>query len=289
MSSTDKPMDGKISMVTGATSGIGKVTALELARQGSTVIVVGRNSEKSIATVDYIKEKTGNSSVEFILADLSVQSDVRHLSEVFLSKHQRLDVLVNNAGVSMQKRQVTADGLEATFAVNHLSHFLLTNLLLDTVKRSHPVRIINVSSAMHTIAKMDFDNLQGEKKFGGMTAYAQSKLANILFTYELSRRLTGSDVTVNAMHPGLVKTNFSANTKGVAGLIWRFITLFAISPEKGAQTVVYLATSPEVQQVTGKYFVKKKEVKSSTVSYDQSVAKQLWQVSAKLTGLPTSI
>ncbi len=288
MSDTDKPMNGKICMVTGATSGIGEVTAQVLAQQGATIVIVGRSKEKSIATVDRIKEQTGNSSVEFLLADLSVQKEVRQLAEQFKSRYQRLNVLVNNAGAFVFKRQETIDGLEMSFALNHLNYFLLTNLLLDKIRASAPARIINVSSSAHEGAKINFNDLQGRQKYGGMRAYGQSKLANVLFTYELARRLEGSGVTVNALHPGLVATNFGKNNKGIVRQVMRLVHLFAISPEKGAQTIIYLATSPEVEHVTGHYFVKQKDVKSLEESYDKTVAEKLWQVSVELTGLPAS-
>jgi NAD(P)-dependent dehydrogenase (short-subunit alcohol dehydrogenase family) len=278
-------MDGRISLVTGATSGIGRVAAEEIARQGSTAIVVGRSEPKCIATVAEIREATGSENVEYIVADLSSMAEVRRLAEQFLSRYKSLHVLLNNAGVSMSKRVLTVDGFESTFAVNHLSHFLLTNLLLPTVKRSAPARIINVSSAIHTRGKIDFDNLQGEKRYGGMSAYGQSKLANVLFTYELARRLEGTGVTVNAVHPGFVRTNLSSNTGGAAKMAWSLITRFALTPQQGAETLIYLATSPEVQNTTGRYFVKKKPVETSETSYDQDLAQRLWETSVKLTGL----
>lgn len=288
MAKMEKPLNGRICMVTGATGGIGAVTAQALARQGATVVVVGRSREKSVATVARIKEQTGNSEVEFMLADLSSQKEVRRLAERFKSRYRRLNVLVNNAGAIFRKRRETVDGFEMTFALNHLSHFLLTNLLLDTIKASAPARIINVSSESHRRAKMNFDDLQRRKKYGAMNAYGQSKLANVLFTYELARRLDGSGVTANALHPGFVATNFGENMEGIFGLFVRLFHLFGISPEQGAQTSIYLATSPEVEDVTGKYFEKKKAVQSSKISYDKAIAKKLWQVSAELSGLPVS-
>ncbi|HJN58305.1 MAG TPA: SDR family oxidoreductase [Nitrososphaerales archaeon] len=278
-----KVLKGKVCMVTGATAGIGIVTAKALAQQGATVIVAGRNKEKSVSTVDQIRKETGNHDVEYILADLSVQKEVRKLADDFKSKFKRLDILVNNAGAIFDKRFETADGLEITFALNHLSYFLLTDLLLDTIKVSAPSRIINVSSDAHKGAKINFDDIQGKKKYGAMRAYGQSKLANILFTYELARKLEGSGVTSNALHPGFVASSFGSNMRGAFRLILRFLQLFAMSSEKGAETSIYLATSPDVANINGKYFVKKKEVLTSVESYDKNVGEKLWKVSEKLT------
>ena len=283
MVENSKVLKGKVCMVTGATAGIGIVTAKALAQQGATVIVAGRNKEKSVSTVDQIRKETGNHDVEYILADLSVQKEVRKLSDDFKSKFKRLDILVNNAGAVFDKRFETADGLEMTFALNHLSYFLLTDLLLDTIKASVPSRIINVSSDAHKGAKINFDDIQGKKKYGAMRAYGQSKLANILFTYELARKLEGSGVTSNALHPGFVASSFGSNMSGAFRLILRFLQLFAMSSEKGAETSIYLATSPDVANINGKYFVKKKEVRTSVESYDKNVGEKLWEVSEELT------
>ena len=283
MVENSKVLKGKVCMVTGATAGIGIVTAKALAQQGATVIVAGRNKEKSVSTVDQIRKETGNHDVEYILADLSVQKEVRKLSDDFKSKFKRLDILVNNAGAVFDKRFETADGLEMTFALNHLSYFLLTDLLLDTIKASVPSRIINVSSDAHKGAKINFDDIQGKKKYGVMCAYGQSKLANILFTYELARKLEGSGVTSNALHPGFVASSFGSNMSGAFRLILRFLQLFAMSSENGAETSIYLATSPNVANINGKYFVKKKEVRTSVESYDKNVGEKLWEVSEELT------
>ncbi len=280
------PLNGKVCLVTGATNGIGEVAARELAGQGAEVTMVGRSEKRCFDTAARIREATGNQQVECLVADLSVQKEVHRLAEEFKSRHKRLDILVNNAGAIFDKRQETVDGLEMTFALNHMNYFLLTNLLLDMIKASAPSRIINTSSAAHLGAKIDFDNLQGKKKYGLMKAYGQSKLANVLFTYELARRLDGSGVVVNALHPGFVKSGFGKNMGGLFGFFTGLVYLFGISPEKGAKTIVYLASSPEVKNVTGKYFVKEKAVPSSNASYDQDVAKRLWDVSAKLAGLP---
>ncbi|MCL4435720.1 MAG: SDR family oxidoreductase [Thaumarchaeota archaeon] len=279
------PLNGKICLVTGATNGIGEVAARELAKQGAKVIIVGRSQKRCLDTATRIKEATGNQQVEYLVADLSVQKEVRQLAEEFKSRYKRLDILINNAGAIFNKRQETADGLEMTFALNHMSYFLITNLLLDTIRASAPSRIINTSSAGHQGAKIDFDDLQGKKKYGLMRAYGQSKLANILFTYELARQLDGSGVSVNALHPGFVKSGFGKNMSGIVGFFTGIIYLFGISPEKGAKTIVYLATSNEVENITGKYFVKQKAVPSSKESYDRDAAKRLWDISAQLAGL----
>ena len=286
MAHSDKPMHGKVCIVTGAASGIGAVTAQALAQQGAAVILVDRNSEKGAITVNQIKQQTGNPAVEFMWADLSAQKEIRQLVQQFKSRYQRLDVLVNNAGAIFRQRQETVDGIEMTFALNYLGYFLLTNLLLDTIKASAPARIINVSSRSHARAQINFDDLQSRSSYRGLQAYAQSKLAIVLFTYELARRLEGTGVTVNALHPGVVATNFATNNRGVVGLSMRLFRLAFISPEQGAQTSIYLATSPEVEGVTGKYFVKQQAVPSSPASYDTATASRLWQVSAEMTGLP---
>ncbi len=289
MAESNSTMQGKICMVTGATSGIGKVTARALAERGATVVVVGRSAEKSAATVAQIRRQTGNSSVEFMLADLSAQAQVRKLAAEFKKKYSRLHVLVNNAGAIYLSRQSSVDGIELTWALNHLNYFLLTNLLLDTIKASAPSRIINVSSAVHMNATVNFDDLQGQRKYSGMSAYGQSKLANVLFAYELARRLQGTGVIVNALHPGMVATNFAANNGPLGRLARPFLNLVSIGEEQGAETMIYLATSPEVESVTGKYFVNKHQAHSSKESYDETVARRLWQVSEEMVGLPVTV
>jgi len=286
MSENNKLMEGKTCMVTGATSGIGAVTARALAQKGARVIIVSRNLNRCENTVDEIIQTTGNHAVEYMVADLSSQDEIHDLAEAYRNKYDHLDVLVNNAGGFFMSRQESADGIEMTFALNHLNYFLLTNLLLETIKASAPARIVNVSSGAHQGASINFDDLQGKQKYSGWQAYGQSKLANILFTYELARRLEGTGVTVNALHPGMVATNFGANNGGVLGnLVRSFMNLFSISVEEGAQTSIYLASSPEVEDVTGKYYVKKKAVSSSSASYDESTAKKLWEVSEEMTGI----
>src|SRR5688572_11336879 len=247
-------MNGKICLVTGGTNGIGKIAARELARMGATVVIVGRDAQKTSQVVEEIRTASGNKNVDSLLADLSSQQEVRRLADEFKSKYSHLHVLLNNAGGFFMRRQRSVDDIEMTFALNHLAYFLLTNLLLDTIKASAPARIINVSSDAHTSGKIEFDNLQGERNYSPR-AYDNSKLANILFTMELARRLEGTGVTVNALHPGFVATGFAKNNgKVFAALISIFTPLVARSPAKGAETSVYLASSPSVQVITGEYF-----------------------------------
>jgi NAD(P)-dependent dehydrogenase (short-subunit alcohol dehydrogenase family) len=226
--------------------------------------------------------------VESLLADLSVQEQVRRLADQFRQRHARLDVLINNAGAIWFQRHLTADGLEMTFTVNHLAYFLLTHLLLDVLRASAPARIVNVSSAAHRGASLRFDDLMGEKRYRGWRAYSQSKLANLLFTYELARRLAGTGVTVNAVHPGLVATGFASANGWRGRLFQRAARWFGLTPEQGARTVVYLASSPDVAGVSGGYFVRNRQVVSSAASRDEEAARRLWQVSLELTGLSQS-
>jgi NAD(P)-dependent dehydrogenase (short-subunit alcohol dehydrogenase family) len=277
-------MTGKICLVTGATSGLGEVTARELAGMNANVILVSRNPKKCELTVQDIKATTHNPNVEFLAADLSSQKEVQRVAAEFKSRYQRLDVLVNNAGGVFLNRTLSADGIEMTFALNHLSYFLLTNLLLDVLVASAPSRVVNVSSAVHLRARLDMENLQNKVGFNGLSAYSQSKLANMLFTFELARRLEGTGVTVNALHPGYVESNLGKNNAGFLKPLAKLIHIGGIPPEEGARTIVYLASSPEVEGITGSYFVKQKVV-PSLVSYDKQSASQLWEISAALTGV----
>ena len=281
-------MKDKICLITGATSGIGKAAAVQLAELGATVVLVGRNSEKTSAAVEDVKEQTGNQEVYFLIADLSSQQAIRQLADDFKAHHQRLDVLVNNAGALMLSRQESIDGIEMTLALNHLSYFLLTNLLLDVLKSSSPSRIVNVASDSHQNAHLDFEDLQIQQKYRGYKAYGRSKLANMLFTYELARRLEGTGVTANGLHPGLVATSFLATNNGLRGRVFNFFVRRAgRSAENGARTITYLATSSDVEGVTGGYFMDEGVVDSSQASYDKDASLRLWQVSEELTGLAT--
>lgn len=280
-------MTTKTILITGATSGIGRVAAESLAQHGAQVVVVGRNPAKTEATVAEIRRATGNPAVDFLLADLSVQAQVRGLAKQFQSRYPRLDVLINNAGGIFRTRTLTADGREMTFALNHLSYFLLTNLLLETLIASGPARIVNVSSNAHRrVRALNFDDLEGAQGYAGLTAYSASKLANVMFTYALARRLAGTRVTANAMHPGLVSTGFGANNGRMWALIYVLVNAIGRSPAQGADTLIYLATSPEVEGVTGQYFYERQARRTSPASYDEAAAKRLWDASAQFVGLP---
>ena len=278
-------MEGKVCIVTGATSGIGEETALELARMGATVIITARDERKSRATVENISRESGSLQVQGLVADLSVGDHVHKLADEFKQRFDRLDILVNNAGAVFMRRKLNADGIEMTFAVNHLAPYLLTNLLLETLIASAPSRIINVASRSHEDAVIDFTDLSGEDGYSFMRAYGQSKLANVMFTNELARRLEGSGVTANAVHPGFVATNMGANNGRLVKFFLPLTRMFALSPEEGAQTVVYLASSPDVEGVSGEYFYKMHSVPSSPASHNEDQAKRLWDISAQMTGL----
>jgi NAD(P)-dependent dehydrogenase (short-subunit alcohol dehydrogenase family) len=284
-SDRDGPMKGKTCLITGATSGIGEVAARELARLGARVIVVGRSPERGTATLERIRAAAGGTELESIVADLSSQAEVRRLADRVRERCERLDVLLNNAGGMFLDRRESPDGIELTLALNHLSYFLLTNELLPLLKASAPARIINVASDAHKGGSIDFDDIQGRRRYRGWTAYQQSKLANVLFTYELARRLQGSGVTANTLHPGFVRTRFFADFTGWIGFVTKLgARLVAIDPEEGARTSVYLASSPEVEGMTGQYFVKSRPVRSAPQSYDRAAAERLWRFSEELTG-----
>lgn len=280
-------MAGKTCLITGATSGIGKAAALQLAAMGAHVIVVGRNADKGSATVAEIKRRGGPAPVEFLCADLSSQQAIRELARTVSATYDHLDVLINNAGAVYPTRKASVDGIELTFALDYLGYFLLTELLLPLLKVSAPSRIVNVSSSAQRLGRIDFDDLQGAQRYSGMRAYSQAKLAIVLYTYELARRLQGTGVTANCLHPGYVATNLAQNNSGAIQRVTKLSYMFALSPAKGAETVVYLATSPLVANITGAYFVKKEPRKSSKRSYDEATAKRLGTISAQMTGLAT--
>jgi retinol dehydrogenase-12 len=278
-------MNGKICLVTGGTNGIGKATAQELARMGATVVIVGRDVLKTSQVVEEIRAASSSNTVDSLLADLSSPQEVQWLADKYKRKYSHLHVLINNAGGFFLQRQLSVDGFEMTFALNHLASFLLTDLLLDTIKASAPARIINVSSNAHTSGKIEFDNLQGEREYGPR-AYDNSKLANILFTMELSRRLEGTGVTVNALHPGFVATGFAKNNGRLIGaLVSIFAPLVARSPAKGAETSIYLASSPSVADITGQYFYDSHVIPAAPQATDMVVARKLWDVSAEMVHL----
>ncbi|WP_435008357.1 SDR family oxidoreductase [Tundrisphaera lichenicola] len=287
---SEKSMGGKTCLVTGATAGIGRIAARELARRGASVVVIGRSPERCKSTVESIRRETGNPDVESLVADLSAQAEVRRLAEEVQARYPRIDVLLNNAGAMFSKRRESVDGIEMTFALNHLGYFLLTNLLLDPLKEGAPARVVNVASEAHRmVSKVDFDDPQGRKKYGGWHAYGQSKFANILFTYELARRLSGTGVTANALHPGFVASNFTEGNGAMGWMMRRFASLFAITPDEGAKTSIHLASSPQATGVTGKYFAKEKPIPSSKPTHDEAAARRLWELSEELTGMKVGV
>ncbi len=285
MENVNSGMGGKVVLITGGTSGIGKAAATALAGMGATVVITGRNEERGKRALQEIREESGNDGVELILADLTVQDEVRRLAEELRERHNQLEVLVNNAGLVLSERTETPDGIETQLAINHLAPFLLTNLLLDLLKESAPSRIVTVSSDAHRWAKIDLDDLQSRKRYRGMQVYGKTKLANIMFTYELAERLEGTGVTANCMHPGGVNTNFGNNQGGPMNLLFRLFKPFMRSPEQGADTLIYLASSPEVEGMTGKYLADRKVKAASDAAYDETTRKRLWEASEELTGL----
>ena len=272
-------MQGKICLVTGATAGIGKATALGLARLDARVVIVGRDAGLTEETVKELRRESRNSQVESLVADLSSQAEVRRLAAAFQQRYDKLDVLINNAGVLLTTRETTVDGFERTWAVNYLAKVLLTLELLDCIKASRPARIVNVSSKTHFGRTLDLNNLQGEKGVG-MSSYAQTMLSTILFSYALARRLEGAGVTVNCLHPGVVSTRLMKFT-GVKKILMEIVRPVLLSPEQGAATSIYLSTSDQVEGVTGKYFDKCKAVRSSDVTYDETLQEQLWRLSLR--------
>jgi NAD(P)-dependent dehydrogenase (short-subunit alcohol dehydrogenase family) len=281
-------IEGKTCLITGSTSGIGKEIALGLAKMKANVILVGRNKVKCQATTEEIWRKasigTDKSRISYLLADLSSQASIHQLANEFLDGYESLDILINNAGVFLSRRLTTVDNIEYTFAVNHLAPFLLTNLLFERIKASSPSRIITTSSVAHRGAYINFDNLQFEReRYNGVEAYRQSKLANILFTKELARRSGGSGVTSNCFHPGGVRTNLVQSNPWYYRLIWAIINPFLVSPKKGADTAIYLASSSKVAEISGKYFVNRKLVRPSELADDHDTAARLWKISEELT------
>ncbi len=285
-------MNGKRVLITGATNGIGKTAALELAKMGAEVIILGRNEIKTRKVLHELKTASGNARMDMLLADLSSIEQIRRVAVEFRAQYDRLDVLLNNAGAVFTEYYPSADGLEMTFALNHISYFLLTHLLLEQLKQTAQTqgeaRIINVSSSAHTGARQGvrLEGLRDASAFGSLRAYGESKLANVLFTYELARHLEGTGVTVNAVHPGLVATGFGHNTSR----FWRLLVqvlqkLFGRSPEKGAETLVYLASSPDVNGISGKYWQDKKQTPSSKISHDVGQQRRLWEFSEEITGI----
>jgi NAD(P)-dependent dehydrogenase (short-subunit alcohol dehydrogenase family) len=273
-------MKGKVCLVTGASSGLGKAIASALARRGATVVLACRDQARGEAARADIISATGGLDVDLVLVDLSQQSSVRHAADIVIAKYERLDVLVNNAAVYVPRRTTTPEGLETMFATNHLGPFLLTNLLLDRLKASAPARILVITAPSTT--QLNFDDLQSEQRFSPLWAFGATKMANLLFTYELARRLEGTGVTGNAVHPGIVKTNLMRG----APLPIRWLSrLGAMPPEKAAVAIADLAASRDVDAVTGKFFKGMQVIESSPYSHNQDVQHRLWDVSAALTHL----
>lgn len=275
-------MKGKTVLITGANQGIGKASAIALGKKGAKLVLVCRNAEKARAAIADIKE-AGATDVSLIVGDMSSQADIRRIASEFKANHDRLDVLLNNAGALVTSRRTTVDGIEETFAINHLGYFLLTDLLLDTLEASGPARIVNVASEAHRGARMHWDDLQFERGYTSFSAYGQSKLCNLLFTRELARRLKGTNVTANCLHPGVVASGFGQTYGGFFSALMSVAHLFMISTEKGAKTQVYLASSPEVEGVTGKYFDKCKPRTPNKEAQSDEAAARLWTISEKMT------
>ena len=279
-------MRGKTVVVTGATDGVGRQAALKIAEAGASLILVSRNPDKGRTVVEDLRKRAGNDSIEFLQADLSRLADIWRVAAEIRERCVRLDVLLNNAGGIFMQRAETADGIEMTFALNHLNYFLLTHELRDLLRASAPARVVNVASAAHGRGRIDFDDLESRKSYGGWRAYSQSKLANIMFTYELARRLDGTGVTANALHPGFVRTKFGSNNSWLAKIgIAIAMRVSGIPVDAGGETSIYLATSPDVEGATGGYYDQCAAVRSSAISYDEAAAVRLWEVSTQMTGI----
>jgi NAD(P)-dependent dehydrogenase (short-subunit alcohol dehydrogenase family) len=279
-------MAGRTVLVTGGTGGIGKATAIGLATMGARVGITGRDLARAEQAAADIRAASGNPAVDVFAADMSSQAEVRRLAAAVLDAYPRLEVLVNNVGGFWAHRQPTADGLERTFALNHLAPFLLTNLLLDRLMASAPARVVTVSSGEQARGRIDFDDLQGARDYSGQRAYSQSKLANVMFSHELARRLQGAGVTANSLHPGVVRTNFGAEDQaGFFAIMGSMVRPFLKTPAQGAQTSIYLVSSPDIEGVTGQFFADRKPKTANKIAYDTDMAARLWQVSAELVGL----
>jgi len=279
-------MAGKVVLITGGTGGIGKTTAIGLATMGARVGITGRDLERAEQAAADIRAVSRHPAVDAFPADMTSQAEVRRLALAVLDAYPRLDVLVNNVGGFWAHRHPTADGLERTFALNHLAPFLLTNLLLDRLKASAPARVVTVSSGAQAQGRIDFDDLQGARNYSGQRAYSQSKLANIMFTNELARRIEGTVVTATSVHPGVVRTNFGAEDQAwVFAIICRVVRPLLKTPAQGAQTPIYLASSPDIDGVTGQFFANRKPTTANKVAYDTDLTARLWKVSADLVGM----
>jgi retinol dehydrogenase 12 len=275
-------MQGKVVVITGATSGIGEVAAENLARMGARIVMIARNPQRAEASLSRLRQIGPGVDHRFHLADLSKLADMKRVAAEIATAEPKIDVLINNAGAMFTHRQVSADGFEMTFATNHLSYFVVTDGLLKPLQAAGRARIINTASEAHRGAQIDFDDLQFSKDYSGFTAYRRSKLCNILFTKELASRVKGTGITTNSLHPGFVATGFGDNNRGLAAYLFRFAKVFAISPEKGAETIVFLATSNEVVNTTGLYFQKCRLATPSTEAQSQEAARRLWIETEKL-------
>jgi retinol dehydrogenase 14 len=280
------PMAGKVVLITGGTGGIGKATAIGLATMGARVGVTGRDLARAEHAAAEIRAASGNPAVDAFAADMSSQAEVRRLAVAVLDAYPRLDVLINNVGGFWAHRHATIDGLEHTFALNHLAPFLLTNLLLDRLRASAPSRVVTISSGAQSTGRIEFDDLQGARNYSGQRAYSQSKLASLMFTNELARRLEGTGVTATSVHPGVVRTNFGSEDQA-----WFFAVISSVvrpllkTPAQGAQTPVYMASSPDMDDVTGQFFANRKPKTANKVAYDKDMAARLWRISADLVGM----
>jgi NAD(P)-dependent dehydrogenase (short-subunit alcohol dehydrogenase family) len=280
-----RDLTGKTALVTGASRGIGKATAEGLARLNANLILVARDQARGETTLNEMRRLGGSGTLELRLADLSSQASVRGLAAEVKRAHGRLDLLINNAGGIFFDRSETVEGIERTLAVNHLAYFLLTLELLDLLKSGPAARVVNVASAAHLMGRLDLEDLQRARRYSGWSAYGQSKLCNILFTYELARRLDGTQFSANCLHPGTVASGFGRNNAGSMGAFFRLGAPFLIGPVRGARTTLHVAASPDVEGVSGKYFVRRKEARSSRASYDREAQLHLWQASERLVGL----
>ena len=282
-------MEGRVCVVTGATRGIGRETVLELARRGATVVAHARSAERGAALVRHLKDRTGNDRVELVLADLASQAQVRRMAGEVRGRHEAVHVLVHNAGIIAGKRAVTEDGVEQTMAVNHLAPFLLTHLLLDAVARgataARHARIVTVASDAHRAGRLAVGDLTYAHTYSAVRVYADSKLANVLFAYELQRRLAGQEIDALAVHPGAVRSGWGVSAGGAFGLLMRLIAPFLLSAERGAQPVIRAAADPALEGMGGAYVTQKGVVRSSGASYDEPAATRLWELSARLTGV----
>ncbi|MEW6776080.1 MAG: SDR family oxidoreductase [Bdellovibrionota bacterium] len=274
---------GKVCIVTGANSGVGKETAAALAADGATLVMACRNAEKSKPVLEEVRARSNSKNVELLLLDLASTESVHQFAEEFRKKYGKLDILINNAGLYKKEREMTRNGMETQFQTNHLGPFLLTNLLLDLLKKSAPARIVNVSSEGHRLGFLHFDNLQGERIWNGWLQYCTTKLENILFTLELAKRIQGTGVTANSLHPGPVNSGFAVGE--VPAALHRIAQFFMISPQEGAKTSLYAATSPEMEGVTGRYLAKSRIAKEARKAQNAQAAARLWQISEELSGL----